>query len=311
MKHLNWSILVVMIFSIPLFSIAQKEKEVKVKMEDEILYGSLISVSEKSKAPVVIIIPGSGPTDRNGNSMMVQANSYRMLAEELAEHGIASLRYDKLMVGKSKSDKSEGDLRFQDNVDQVNAWIDYLKKKKYTNIILIGHSEGSLIGMLASQQREVNKFISFAGTGRSIDEVLIEQITAQSPGYTEEVKRILLKLKKGEEVDDFNTDLASLFRKSVQPYLISWLKYSPQEEIQKLEIPTLILHGTSDIQVSEEDAVLQHEANPEAELKIIDGMNHIFKAASENREENIQTYLNPKLPLHEELIPVLTGFILE
>src|SRR5690554_7400138 len=106
MKHLNWSILVVMIFSIPLFSIAQKEKEVKVKMEDEILYGSLISVSEKSKAPVVIIIPGSGPTDRNGNSMMVQANSYRMLAEELAEHGIASLRYDKLMVGKSKDRKS-------------------------------------------------------------------------------------------------------------------------------------------------------------------------------------------------------------
>src|SRR5690554_7345867 len=99
--------------------------------------------------------------------------------------------------------------------------------------------------MLASEQREVNKFISFAGTGRSIDEVLIEQITAQSPGYTEEVKRILLKLKKGEEVDDFNTDLASLFRKSVQPYLISWLKYSPQEEIQKLEIPTLILDRKS------------------------------------------------------------------
>src|SRR5690554_5610069 len=218
MKHLNWSILVVMIFSIPLFSIAQKEKEVKVKMEDEILYGSLISVSEKSKAPVVIIIPGSGPTDRNGNSMMVQANSYKMLAEELAKEGIASLRYDKLMIGKSSSDIKEADLQFEDNASQVIAWIDYLKKKNYNNIVLVGHSEGSLIGMLAAQQRKITKFISLAGVGRSIDEVLIEQISAQSPQYTNEVKSILDELKKGEKVKSFSPELAGLFRLSVQPY---------------------------------------------------------------------------------------------
>jgi pimeloyl-ACP methyl ester carboxylesterase len=278
-------------------------------MQEGTLYGSLISVPEKSNAPIVIIIPGSGPTDRNGNSMMVQANSYRLLAEGLAEEGIASLRYDKLMIGKSKSDLEEKDLRFETNVDQVTAWIDYLTKKKYSNIILIGHSEGSLIGMLAAQKRKVTKFISLSGTGRNIDEVLIEQLAEQYPEFEKEAKTIFEQLKKGKHVDDISTEMSGLFRKSVQPYLISWLKYAPKEEIGKLAIPVLILHGSTDIQVTMEDANLQAEGSPKAELKIIDGMNHVLKEAPEDKDENMKTYYNPKLALHPELIPVLVGFI--
>ncbi|HLW29597.1 MAG TPA: alpha/beta hydrolase [Brumimicrobium sp.] len=309
MKHLNWYVLVVMIFAIHIVSFAQKEKEVKVKIKEGTLYGTLTSVADKTKAPIVIIIPGSGPTDRNGNSMLVQANSYRLLAEELAKEGIASLRYDKLKIGKSTSDVKEGELQFENNVEQVNAWIDYLKKKKYTNIILIGHSEGSLIGMLAAQQRNVTKFISLAGTGRSIDQVLIEQIANQSPQFEKETTTLLKQLKEGEKVDDFSPELANLFRKSVQPYLISWIKYSPKEEIGKLTIPVMIIHGSTDIQVTEKDAELQKEGNSKAELIIIKEMNHVLKEANENKEENMKTYYNPKLPLHEELIPVLAKFI--
>jgi hypothetical protein len=309
MKHLKWFVLVVIFFSTSTISYSQKEKEVKVKLEEGKLYGSLISVPEKSDAPIVIIIPGSGPTDRNGNSMMVQANSYRLLAEGLAEEGIASLRYDKLMIGKSKSDLEEKDLRFETNVDQVTAWIDYLTKKKYSNIILIGHSEGSLIGMLAAQKRKVTKFISLSGTGRNIDEVLIEQLAEQYPEFEKEAKTIFEQLKKGKHVDDISTEMSGLFRKSVQPYLISWLKYAPKEEIGKLAIPVLILHGSTDIQVTMEDANLQAEGSPKAELKIIDGMNHVLKEAPEDKDENMKTYYNPKLALHPELIPVLVGFI--
>ncbi|HLV42015.1 MAG TPA: hypothetical protein VKY37_07040 [Brumimicrobium sp.] len=309
MKHLNWLVLVIIIFTIHTPTFSQKEKEIKVRMNEGTLHGTITSVPEKTDAPIVIIIPGSGPTDRNGNSIMVQANSYRLLAEELAKEGIASLRYDKLMIGKSKSDLEEKDLRFETNYKQVTTWIDYLKRKKYNNIILIGHSEGSLIGMLAAQESHVSKFISLSGVGRGIDEVLIEQITQQSPDVLTETKAIISSLKQGKQVEDVSPELAGIFRESIQPYIISWLKYLPKEEIKKLDIPILIIHGSTDIQVTNEDANLQHEANPKSELEIIKGMNHVLKDAPEEMKENIKTYYNPKLPLHKELIPILVKFI--
>ena len=309
MKHLKWFVLLMMIFATSTFSWAQKETEVKVKIKEGTLYGSLIIAKKKKDDPIVIIIPGSGPTDRNGNSMLVQANSYRLLAEGLEKKGISSLRYDKLMIGKSTSSMEESEMLFELNVDQVTAWIDYLTKKKYSNIILIGHSEGSLIGMLAAQKGNVTKFVSLSGTGRGIDEVIIGQLAEQSPKFAKESEVVFEQLKKGDTVKNFGPELGMLFRESIQPYLISWLKYSPKEEIGKLEIPVLILHGSTDLQVKEEDATLQHEGNPKAELKIIEGMNHVLKEAPEDKDENIKTYYNPKLSLHPKLIPTLAKFI--
>ncbi|WP_107037714.1 alpha/beta hydrolase [Brumimicrobium mesophilum] len=309
MKHLNWIVLVVLFFATSFVTFSQKESEVKIKSDKGTIYGNLIQVKKYKEAPVVIIIPGSGPTDRNGNSTFIQPNSYKLLAQELSENGISSLRYDKLMIGESQGELTEKDYRFEDNSDQVTAWIDYLEKKKFTNIILIGHSEGSLIGMLAAQQRKVSKFISLAGTGREIDVVLSEQIGNQSPIFLEETKTLLTKMKNGETVSEFSPELAGLFREDIQPYIISWLIYDPKIEIGKLDIPVLIIHGSTDIQVVKEDAKLQKEGNAEAELKIIDGMNHVLKTAPENKEENMKTYYDPKLPLHKELIPVIVGFV--
>ncbi|RYM33347.1 alpha/beta hydrolase [Brumimicrobium glaciale] len=310
MKHLKWLVLVALFLSTSLFSWSQKEKEVNVKIEKGTIYGNLISVENYKENPVVIIIPGSGPTDRNGNNPFMQPNTYKLLTKELAKNGISSLRYDKLMIGESKNDLSEKDLLFEDNVHQVTAWIDYLEKKKFTNIVILGHSEGSLIGMLAAQERKVSKFISLCGTGRTIDVVLAEQIAKQSPQYSKEIEKLLEKLKNGEEVTEFSPELAGLFRTDVQPYVISWLKYSPKEEIGKLNIPVLIIHGSTDIQVTAEDAKIQKEGNPKAELKIIEGMNHVLKVAPEDKDENMKTYYDPKLPLHEELVPVIIEFII-
>lgn len=311
MKKLNWILLVALIFTFHNFSFAQKEKEIKVKISGGKLYGTLLTPKSPKNAPIVILIPGSGATDRNGNSMMMQPNSYRFLAEELVENGIGSLRYDKAFIGKSENSLEEKDIDFSHNVEQVVAWIDYLKKKKFNTIILMGHSEGSLIGMLAAQEREVSKFISLSGTGRVIDEVITQQIKEQSPQVLDETKRILAELKNGNEVEDVPAELVALFRKSVQPYLISWIQLDPKVEIAKLSIPTLIVHGSTDIQVTMEDAQLQKEGNESAELLVIDGMNHVLKEAKADRDENLKTYFNPELPLHKELIPKLTEFILQ
>jgi hypothetical protein len=309
MKHLKWATLVVLFFTISTNSWSQSEKNVKVKTKYGKLYGNLITCDNKKNAPVVLIIPGSGPTDRNGNSVLLQTNSYKMLAEGLAKEGISSLRYDKLLVGESKGNITESEFRFDHNVEFAMAWIDFLTSKGFKNIVVLGHSEGSLIGMLAAQRKVVSKFISLAGTGRSADVVLIEQLSGQSSTIQAEVKRLFKHLKRGEQVEKLSPDLAALFRPSAQPYLISWIKYNPKVEIGNLEIPVLIVHGSTDIQVSEVDANMQKGGNFGSELVIIEGMNHILKVAPDDKEENTKTFFNPKLPLHPDLIPAIVEFV--
>ena len=175
--------------------------------------------------------------------------------------------------------------------------------------MVIGHSEGSLIGMIASQKEDVDKFISIAGPGQSADKSLKEQLKSQPPGVVNISLPIIDKLVKGETVSDVNPMLYSLFRPSVQPYMISWFKYDPSKEIANLKIPILIIQGSTDIQVSEEDAKMLAEANQKAAKKIIKGMNHIFKKSELDRMKNIQTYNQPELPIMQELIESIVGFI--
>ncbi|WP_457610160.1 alpha/beta fold hydrolase, partial [Lutibacter sp.] len=119
------------------------------------------------------------------------------------------------------------------------------------------------------------------------------------------------ELKKGVIVEKFNPMLNSLFNKSVQPFLISWIKYNPQEEIKKLNIPMLLINGTKDIQVSNFDAELLHKANSNSQLKIIENMNHIFKEINGDINENMLSYTNPELPIMKELTGLITAFVKE
>ncbi|MEX1193137.1 MAG: alpha/beta hydrolase [Brumimicrobium sp.] len=290
----------------------QKEKEVKVKTPNGKLYGSLLMPDTKKDVPVVLFIAGSGPTDRDGNNGVMKTNSYKLLAEELAKKNIGSLRFDKQGIGKSADARiEENELRFEDLVKDVNSWVEYLKKKKnISEVIILGHSEGSLLGILSAQESKVDKFISVAGAGRSIDEILIEQIEVQSSEYTPEVKSIIERLKKGDTVSNVSPELNSIFRPSIQGYLISWFKYDPKTELEKVDIPYLIVQGTTDIQVKVEDAKRLNEANKNDNLIIIEGMNHILKTAPADRKENIKTYYDSKLPIHDELVDQIVEFIL-
>lgn len=289
---------------------AQKEKEVKVKTPKDNLYGTLLLPEQKKNIPVALIIPGSGPTDRDGNSMMVQANSYKYLAKALQEKGIASLRYDKRGIGKSDAiSESEASLRFDDAGDDAVVWIQQLRKnKKFKSIIIIGHSQGSLIGMLAAQKTDVDAYISIAGAGRSIDQILKKQLNTGVPEMSEETEHILQKLKQGDTIDDIPTQLMSIFRPSVQPFLISWIKYDPVQEIEKLQLPIMIIQGTTDIQVSTEEAkLLANAAN--VEVTLIEGMNHVLKDAPLERVENLKTYYDPEIAINHYLMSKIYTFI--
>lgn len=294
-----------------LAAMAQKEEAITLKTETGDIEGTLTIPEVKLPVPVALIIAGSGPTDRDGNNPMMKNNSLKMLATELAKNGIASLRYDKRGIAASqKAGLKEADLRFEMYIKDAVDWIRLLKQNRnFSKVVVIGHSEGSLIGMVAAQDKDVWKFVSVAGAGQAADKIIREQLKAQPAFVLEQSTPILDELVKGNTVENTPPMLNSLFRASVQPYMISWFKYDPQVEIAKLKKPVLIVQGTTDIQVSLDDAKRLQAAKPDAKLVTVEGMNHIFKSAEADRGKNIQTYSQPDLPLHPDLVPAIVSFI--
>lgn len=286
--------------------------------EIEVMGGKMIGQIEVPEGegpfPLMIILAGSGPTDRNGNSLVMAGknNSLKMIAEELAAEGIASIRYDKRGVGQNIDlATKEEELRFHHYIEDAEAWANFAKDdERFSDIGFIGHSEGSLIGMVAAKEVEASIFISLAGAGRPIDEILKEQLSAQLPNnLMEESQKILEKLKQGQQVDEVSNELQSIFRPSVQPYTISWLQYNPAEQIQQLDSRVLIVNGTLDMQVPSNDAKLLHQAKGDSELLIIEKMNHVLKESPDDEAGNMATYTDPSLPLADGLVEGILKFI--
>lgn len=317
MKRFSF-IIALNILSICLFAEVKKdsvfsESEVILKTSTGEIYGTLAIPNNVKTSPVVLIIAGSGPTDRDGNNTFgVNTNTYKMLSESFAKKGISSVRFDKRGIAKSKlAMTSESDVRFETFINDVVAWIALLKSdNRFSKIYILGHSEGSLIGMIATEQTNTSGFISIAGAGRSIDNVLQEQLkTKLPPQLFDDSNKILDSLKTGKIVSNVNPGLVSLYRPSVQPYLISWIKYDPAKEISKLEIPVLIIQGTTDLQVTVNDSKLLSTANTNAKLLIIENMNHVLKESDSDIQKNMATYNNPDLPLMEGLAEDIVNFI--
>jgi pimeloyl-ACP methyl ester carboxylesterase len=179
-----------------------------------------------------------------------------MLAREMANLGVASVRYDKRGVGQSyKAMRKESEMSFEDYIKDAVAWIELLKKDgRFKSVIVIGHSEGSLIGMVAAARAGADKYVSVSGGGRPIYEVLKEQFKAADTALYNLGAPVIDSLEQGYNVKNIDRKLMMYFRPSVQPFLISWMKYDPRVEIKKLKIPAMIIQGTTDIQVSMEDA---------------------------------------------------------
>ncbi|MEW6508275.1 MAG: alpha/beta hydrolase [Bacteroidota bacterium] len=288
------------------------EEQIILKTESGDIFGTLLLPEKRDNIPIAIIIAGSGPTDRNGNNPSMKNDCLKKLANELSFHNIASLRYDKRGIAESKvSGKKEIDLRFDDYVDDVIGWLKLFKHdKRFTKVIIIGHSEGSLIGMVASAIEPPNMFISIAGAGKSADLLLKEQLKSQPKEIIDISFPIIDSLKLGITYENVNPILFSLFRPSVQPYMISWFKYDPQIEISKLNIPVLIIQGTNDIQISTEDATLLSKSNQNSQLVQIDSMNHIFRIVENDMLINVSTYNNETLPISKELVKSIVDFVL-
>ncbi|MFN4290273.1 MAG: alpha/beta hydrolase [Permianibacter sp.] len=284
----------------------------ELKLPDVTLRGTLEQPLTTERVPVALIVAGSGPTDRDGNSKLLPGanNSLKMLAQQLASNGIASLRYDKRGVGESTwLQPDESKLRIDSFVNDADAWAAELERRGFAKPVLIGHSEGALLVTLLAQRRAVAGVVLIAGAGRSADVLLQEQLQKQAPHLLADSARILAELKAGRLVADVPPSLAALYRPSVQPYMQSWLRRDPAVELGKLKVPVLTVAGGADIQVSAADAgALAAVASVQA-LRIAN-MNHVLKAVAVGDSVMQQrSYGDPALPLAPELVPAVVSFV--
>ena len=278
------------------------------------IFGTLELPAARTPVPVALIIAGSGPTDRNGNSPALPGsnNSLKMLAAGLAARGIASVRYDKRGIAASRAAMTgEQDLRFTNFIEDADAWVKQLRAdKRFSTVTIAGHSEGSLIGMVAAREANADAYVSLEGAGRRASDLLAVQIRSQlSPEVFAQTQRILDQLASGTIPNPPPTILPMLFRPSVMPYLVSWFKYDPAVEIGKLTVPVLIVQGSTDAQTSMTDANALVAGNHSARFLTVEGMNHLLKPVSGTIAEQMPKYSDPTIPVVPLLLDEMAAFV--
>lgn len=293
-------------------------EEVEVEASNAKIKGTLTWSGDASNPQtLVILIAGSGPTDRDGNNAQMTNNSLKMLGEELTNNGFACLRYDKRGTAASKlpDDFNPKKMSFEFFIEDANSWVNlFAADERFDKIVLAGHSQGSLIALcVANKNENVDAVISLAGAGRPIQEVLKKQLAATlSIEMQGLVNAKLDTLAKGDTLKDAPQMLHSIMHPSIQPFLSSWMKYDPCKQIATLSVPVLLVNGTTDIQVGVEEMELLAKAYPAAKAIKIKKMNHIFKTIkSTDMGLQLELYAEPDAPIHKKLTSTLVKFLNE
>ena len=311
MKHL-----ILMPLFLFAFSAFAESEETHIENELCKVYGTLDwSGNPETAQPLVILIAGSGPTDRNGNNPQMKNNSLKLFSEMLVAEGYACLRYDKRGIAKSQlpKDYDNKNHSFDGFIEDAKLWVEkYAADVRFNQIILCGHSQGSLVAMCAANGNEnVDGVISLAGAGERIHEVLKKQLAVQlSVEMQGLVNAKLDTMAMGDTLVEAPKMLHSIMHPSIQPFLISWMKYDPVKQIKALKVPILLVNGTTDIQVKLDQLNKLAEAQPEATVAKIKNMNHVLKfIKSEDMGEQVELYGDPDEPLHKKLSKPVFKFL--
>lgn len=284
-----------------------KSEEIVIKNDSIVLPGTL-TYSDKNDN-LIIWVHGSGNVDRNGNQagMNVGANYIKQFRDAINAKNIAFFSYDKRTANMKNMKFIINNLSFDAFVSDVQKVTSHFRKDgRFKNIILVGHSQGSLVAMLASDTAD--KYISLAGPSESIDVTITRQVTGQNAELGKTTATHFKELKETGDIKEVNPMLLSIFAKPNLPFFKSWMKYTPTEEIKNVKKPTLIINGDKDLQVSIEDAKQLFASKKDGTLKIIKNMNHVIKHI-EKDADNIASYRSSDFPISKELVEVITTFI--
>uniref|UniRef100_UPI003D9FE122 alpha/beta hydrolase n=2 Tax=Xanthomonas oryzae TaxID=347 RepID=UPI003D9FE122 len=264
-------------------------------------------------APIVIVVPGSGPSDRNGNVGRLRPDTYRLLADDLSKAEISTLRYDKYGVGKSSALKEEKPPSIGDQAEDVRLWVKEVRSH-YPNakVILLGHSEGALIAELASVEANVLGLVLAEPLGRNVADELKLQLahTPSTSVYADQADEIIGRLRKGHATDPkmIPVALRTIFSKQAQRYFMDWMSYEPCEALARGHVTTLIIHGTSDLQVDPDESRRLQTCRTGTKLVEIKGMNHLFREVNEDIAKNKKSYLKA-VPLDQYFVKTVANFV--
>lgn len=315
-------IIVLLVASFAVFSLSAAEQEVSITCPWGQISATLATPDGECDT-ALLIVAGSGPTDRNGNSAMgLNPWSYKYLSDALVEEGYAVLRYDKRAIGRSPiAAELIPELRFDDYVDDALTCVEYLGELGYQRVVIVGHSEGGLIAQVAYNRAPelIDGLVLLCAAGYPMDQLLTRQLEAQlmPDNYVLMIsaQNVIRNLKSGREMtlERIPQPLQSLFHPSVQPFLINIMEYDPSALMQGVECPVFIVCGGRDIQVLEVDGEALHTACPEARYVCFESMCHVLKdATTEDRIEQLMgVYANSQLPLTEGLVPAISDFLRE
>lgn len=269
------------------------------------------------RLPVALIVAGSGPTDRNGNSagpLRAQNNSnlYAILAWQLADAGIASVRYDKRVLGENLQKIDVAQTSIDDFIaDAIAGARKLVADRRFSKVILVGHSEGAeLVLQAVNRGAPASGIVMLSGAGRPIMTVMREQLSKQLP--PEELLKwdsAYARYLRGEDAGDVHPGLKPLLLPANRRFMQSWAKYDPAAEIARAHVPVLIVQGGHDLQISEVDARALQSAQPAAKLVVIPAANHVFRAATDDRMAQLRLYTDPTIPIVPELTPAIAEWI--
>lgn len=270
------------------------------------------------RAPVVLIIPGSGPTDRDGNNPLgVSAAPYRLLAEALAKRGVSTVRIDKRGMFASRGAVADGNaVTIDDYAADTRSWVGAIRRQTGARCVwVLGHSEGGLVALASGQNPEgICGIVLVATPGRRMGETLRDQLRANPANapLLADAMAAISSLEAGRPVDvvTMPAPLQQLFAPQVQPFLIDLMARDPAKLAKAVKVPMLIVQGGRDVQVGQGEAELLSKAQPRARLQIIPSMNHVLKdVASDDRGANLATYADPALPVNAQLSDAIADFV--
>jgi len=265
--------------------------------------------------PVVVIIAGSGPTDRNGNSMMgIRPNSYAQLAWRLAERGIASLRYDKRGMPGTQGTFDITNMTLDDFAGDARVAAESMSRdRRFSRVVFLGHSEGASLALIAGAGgAPVAGIVHVSGLGRRTGEVLREQLSRQFDSavlvrYDTAMKHYL----SGEQPADVPQGLEMLFVPVNRTYMRSMMAFEPQAAIRAVRQPVLIVQGATDLQATVADAERLHAARPNAQLVVVPLANHVLKQTADTTiAGQLPTYQSPTIPIMPEVVKPIADWVL-
>lgn len=280
------------------------------------LAGTLLDAGKN--APVVLVIPGSGPTDRDGNNPLgVTAAPYRLLVEALADKGVSSVRIDKRgMFGSKSAVADPNKVTIADYIADTHNWVAAIRKRTGASCIwVLGHSEGALVALAAAQQPDgICGVILVSGVGRRLSDVIREQLRANPANapLLDSAMTALDSLERGRHVDasGMHPALQRLFAPQVQDFLIDMFRQEPAKLAAWVKVPMLIVQGERDLQVSTADARALAAVQPKARLVLLPKMNHVLKDVdSDDRAANLATYAEPSLAVDPGLVDAIAKFV--